>query len=365
MFRSAVLGAGVAVTVGAAAFFVTDGASPRASRPVVSARAEAAPAEVVAPADPSVRVVWPTPYPRLTLPLSDTGYLQPTVSGNPASGGFGMVRDGGARFHEGLDIRPVARDRRGEPADDVLAAMDGRIAYVNPRANGAYGKYVVLEHSPAPGLLLYTLYAHLAEPDPRVRAGLAVRAGTRLGLMGRTDAKGGFPRDRAHLHFEIGLRLSNNFARWYAGRRFPDPNLHGDFNGLNLAGLDPAEFFRFVLENGGAPKASAITRWVRERPVSVVVETPGGARTPNFLTRNAALATARPAPAVGWRIGFTAYGAPVSWQPLALAPPSARVTLVDGPLAADARRRGLITAAKRGGRAPGSTLETAPELACE
>ena len=364
MYRSLAIGAGATcLFIGAGVLFADYGNTAAQARARTTAGAPAASPVELPLADPVLRIVWPTPYPRLSRPASDTDYLQATASGNPESGGYGMVRDAGARFHEGLDIRPVARDRKGEPADDVLAALDGRVAYVNSRANGAYGKYIVLEHTPAKGLTLYSLYAHLALPDPRIREGMTVTAGTRLGLMGRTDAKGGFPRERAHLHFEIGFRLSDNFARWYAGRRYPDANSHGNFNGINLAGLDPADFFRFVREHDNAPKTSEFLAWLKSRPVTVVVETPVRGR-PNFLSRNPALAADSRA-AAGWRIGFTAYGTPIRWEPLAIAPPATRVVLVDGPLAVDARRRGMITTAKRGLHTPGSTLETSLALACD
>ncbi len=361
MYRTLALGAGaVAIVVGAGAVLAGD----HRPKPKPAAAATAVPVTTsLAVTDPVLRFLWPTPYPRLSTAPDDTAYLQATASGNPASGGYGMVRDGGARYHEGVDIRPVARDRRGEPTDGVTAALAGRVTYVNTRANGAYGRYVVMEHHIPGGLLLYTLYAHLAAVDPKLRAGANVAEGTRLGLIGRSDGGGGFPRERAHLHFEIGMRLSDNFNRWYAAKRYPDPNAHDNYNGINLSGLDPADFFRFVRENGGTITASALVRWVKSRPVTVVVEIPAaGKRPPDFIRRNPALivagkATATPA---GWRIGFTAYGTPISWEPLTTAPRTARVVLVDGPLANDARRRGMITSvsAKRGHYATGSSLET-------
>lgn len=365
MYRTLAIGAGTAaLLIGAGIVLAGQDKAPVPE----AARAPAPEPVKAAVAEPVIKCVWPTPYPRLSTPLDDTSFLQATASGNPASGGYGMVRDAGSRFHEGIDIRPVARDRKGEPADDVVAAFTGRVAYVNTRANGAYGKYVVLEHQAVRGLTLYTLYAHLASVDPLLREGTTINEGTRIGLMGRTDGGGGFPRERAHLHFEIGFRLSENFNRWYASKRYPDPNAHDNFNGINLSGLDPAEFYRRVRENNGRLTADQVRDWVKSTPVSVVVETPAtGKRVPSFLRRNPALAgkdvIGKPAPA-GWRIGFTAYGTPVSWQPLAAAPAATTITLVDGPLAADARRRGLITtiSSKRQRYAPGSSLETALAL---
>lgn len=368
MYRTlAIGGAAAALVIGAGALLAGGEApTPRLAEPPPRSLR---PGPLTVP-DPVRHVAWPTPYPRLNTAPDDTAYLQATASGNPASGGYGMVRDGGSRYHEGIDIRPVARDRRGEPTDSVSAALAGRVTYVNSRANGAYGRYVVMEHHVTGGLLLYTLYAHLAALEPKLREGTDIPEGTRLGLMGRSDGKNGFPRERAHLHFEIGMRLSDNFNRWYASKRYPDPNAHDNYNGINLGGLDPMAFFRLVRENEGAITSSALIRWVKSQPVTVVAEIPARpGRLPDFLKRNPALLTVKPAtphPA-GWRIGFTAYGTPVSWEPLTAAPPSARVVLVDGPLANEARRRGMIAAgsAKRGRTTPGSALETALALLSE
>ena len=64
-----------------------------------------------------VEFTWPTPNPAWAegRPIGD--YLQQAGSGDPESGSYGGVRSGGAQFHEGIDIKCVARDRRGEPTD--------------------------------------------------------------------------------------------------------------------------------------------------------------------------------------------------------------------------------------------------------
>ena len=315
-----------------------------------------------AAAEPSVRIVWPTPYPYFKDGADPARWLQATESGRVGSGGYGMVRDGGARFHEGVDIRPVAaRDKRGEPTDIVVAAIAGRIMHANTVPNGAYGRYVVLEHRLG-GMTLYTLYAHLASLDPATRVGRTVAEGAALGVMGRSDAKGGFPKERAHLHFEVGLRLSSRFDRWYAGRRYPDPNLHGQYNGINLAGLNPVAFFNAVRVAGGEPTVKALEQWVASNPVAVLADVPV-AGTPDFVTRHPGLVVGNAAKAAGWRVGFTADGVPVRWEPLATAPKTLTIVAVDAASAIEARRCGLVVPKKRGVYAPGSKLETALELA--
>src|SRR5262245_47053143 len=61
----------------------------------------------------------------------------------PWQGGqYGFVRDPRdlaretvyTRFHEGMDIRPLQRDARGEPLDEVRAMADGKVVYTNQRA---------------------------------------------------------------------------------------------------------------------------------------------------------------------------------------------------------------------------------------
>jgi hypothetical protein len=153
-----------------------------------------------------------------------------------------MTRNDGTRFHEGVDLKPAFLNSRGEAVDAVRAALAGRVAYVCDRVNGAYGRYVVLEH-PRAELPVYTLYAHLASVRGDLQVGREVPEGHVLGILGRSSAGiDPIPPERAHLHFEIGLRLSDNFDAWYA--RSPhrrEPNPHGNHNGMNLAGFEPLE----------------------------------------------------------------------------------------------------------------------------
>ncbi len=364
MSRSLFISGALACLVIAAGFFILENDSKPAKNAVPSG---APPSGAKPAATPSgVRVVWPTPYPFFANKAApDTAFLQPTVSGNPTSATYGMTRSGGAQFHEGVDIRPVSRDRRGEPTDAVYAAMDGRVAYANGSANGAYGRYVVIEHAVG-GLALYTLYAHLASVAPGLRAGERVEAGAPLGVLGRSDASGGFAKDRAHLHFEVGLRLSDAFHLWYAPRHPKDPNLHGNFNGYNLAGLDPLEFLKLARERSGELTPERVEDWVRNTPVAVTVETPA-VGVPGLLRRCPALIVGGK-PAVsprGWRIGFSAAGVPIRWEPLQTSPATTRIVAVaDGDAGRDARRRGLFVtrSAKRALYAPGKTLEIALAL---
>src|SRR5271154_1780304 len=74
-------------------------------------------------------ICLPTANDALLRPGADADYFQPTVEGNVESGMFGCVRDNGRRFHEGIDIKCLQRDRRGEPTDPVHAVADGDVAF--------------------------------------------------------------------------------------------------------------------------------------------------------------------------------------------------------------------------------------------
>src|SRR5215475_6837797 len=109
-----------------------------------------------------------------------------TVGKPWTTGTFGCVRSDGAQMHEGLDIRCLQRDKRGEPTDPVMATADGTVAYVNMRPPlSNYGNYVVVRHK-IEGIEIYSLYAHLHEVAPGLKAGQTVKAGDVIAIMGRT-----------------------------------------------------------------------------------------------------------------------------------------------------------------------------------
>jgi murein DD-endopeptidase MepM/ murein hydrolase activator NlpD len=163
------------------------------------------------------------------------------TAGKPwTTGTFGCVRSEGWQMHEGLDIRCLQRDARGEPTDPVLATADGTVAYINTRPSlSNYGNYVVLRHQ-IEGLEVYSLYAHLREVRAGLKPGQAVKSGEPIAIMGRTaNTREGISKDRAHVHFELNLLLNERFSRWHK-KTFPsERNDHGEWNGQNLLGVDP------------------------------------------------------------------------------------------------------------------------------
>src|SRR3954464_3415300 len=172
----------------------------------------------------------------------------------PWEGGqYGFVRDakstgGGViytRFHEGIDIRSVHRDPSGEPRGEVRAIADGEVVHVSPVAGYSnYGKYIVIEHRWG-GSSYYSLYAHLN--SIAVQPGETVKRGQPVAVMGYTGT--GINRERAHLHLELCLMFSRQFEGWYDTFFRADPNHHGIYNGMNLAGLDVARLYLELRKN--------------------------------------------------------------------------------------------------------------------
>jgi len=255
---------------------------------------------------------WPTPNPAFVEGASDRGVLQPTVSGELASARFGCVRNDGRRFHEGVDLKPVSRDARGEPLDEVFAFHDGVVRYANrDPSRSSYGRYVVVEH-PDIGPGVVTLYAHLRRVD--AEAGQTLSGGEPLGVMGRSAGGYAIPKSRAHLHFEVGLWLGPEFQRWYGLQKFETPNWHGAYNGLNVLGLD-AWALLTALRDG---RSSSARDFIDSQPVAVVAEGPWR-RVPEALRIDPARLANPTLPdrLAGWSVAFSAEGWPLRWTALA------------------------------------------------
>ena len=163
-----------------------------------------------------------------------------TVGRTWTSGTFGCVRSEGWQVHEGLDIRCLERDAKGEPTDPVLATAEGAVAYLNARPSlSNYGRYILIRHN-IDGVELLSLYAHLREIRSGLQIGQSVKAGDTIATLGRTaNTREGISRERAHLHFELNLFINERFPSWYK-KHFPTQrNDHGLWNGQNIVGLDP------------------------------------------------------------------------------------------------------------------------------
>lgn len=233
------------------------------------------------------------------------------------AGTYGCVRSDGYQLHEGVDIRCLERDKQGEPADAVMATADGVVVYVNRKPQlSNYGNYVVVQHA-VEGMDVFSLYAHLAEVQGSLSAGTRVRAGQKLGVMGRTsNTKTRISKDRAHLHFELALRLSDRFAQWRREREPDQRNDHGEWNGQNLIGLDVARLLR---EQARLGSAFGIRRFLKEQTELCRVQVRTTAFS--FLKRYPALVEANPRASqkgvVGYELVLNYAGLPFQMVPRA------------------------------------------------
>ena len=239
-------------------------------------------------------------------------------------------------LHEGVDIRPVRRDASGNPLDQVLAAAAGRVVHTSKEAGASnYGRYVVIEHR-WDGSPYFTLYAHLASIS--VEPGQTVSQGQPIGILGFTGA--GINRERAHVHFETCMLLSDNFDAWH-NAHFPNsPNRHGLYNGLNLVGTDPS---RLLIEAGKNPGLKISDHIASSEPFfSILIN-----NSPNFsLVRNYPwlVPAGEVANPPAWKITFSRVGVPLKVEASKerLAEPRA-VWVKETPYATLHATKGLIT----------------------
>ena len=234
------------------------------------------------------------------------------VESTPWEGGaFGFVRGpqrlGGevvyTSLHEGIDIAPLKRDAAGNPLDDILASAEGLVVHAS-RESGAsnYGRYLVLEHK-IEGSRVYTLYAHLSEIS--VQPGQRVAQGERIGRMGFSGS--GLNRERSHLHFEIAILLSENFQTWHNRHFSGSPNKHGLFNGLNLAGVDPATI---LLESAKNPDFR-LGEHIRSREPFYKITLPAEAALSLIRRHPWLVPDGEPSAPPAWTVAFTQHGFPV------------------------------------------------------
>ena len=206
------------------------------------------------------------PTPNRALFEKDGGekFFVGTTGKSWESGTFGCVRSEGYQMHEGLDIRCVKRDKRREPIDPVMATCDGTVSYINKRGGASnYGKYVVLKHV-IDGVEVFSLYAHLSDFAPGLAAGKSVKAGETIATMGRTsNTRERISLERAHVHFEINLFITDRFSTWYRKEHPKEPDDHGIWNGVNLVGLDAR---LILLEQQAQGAKFSLLKFIKTRP---------------------------------------------------------------------------------------------------
>jgi murein DD-endopeptidase MepM/ murein hydrolase activator NlpD len=206
----------------------------------------------------------PTANRALFEPGGEDRFFVGTVGKPWMSGTFGCVRTEGWQLHEGIDIRCLDRDERGEPTDPILATADGTVAYINKRPSlSNYGNYLVLRHL-IEGVEVYSLYAHLKEIRAGLKHGDAVKTGEVVATMGRTsNTAQTISKERAHVHFEVNLVINERFAEWYR-KTFPTQrNDHGGWNGQNFLGLDP---WKLLLDQQRLGRRFSLVEFIRGQP---------------------------------------------------------------------------------------------------
>jgi murein DD-endopeptidase MepM/ murein hydrolase activator NlpD len=237
--------------------------------------------------------------------------------------------------------------------------MAGIVRHVNSRAGeSSYGRYIVVEHPDATPAV-YTLYAHLRSVETGLRPGVRVAAGQVIGGLGRSAGGYAIPRERAHLHFEIGLMVTRDFQAWYDRRKFGSTNEHGPWNGMNLMGFDPLDWFRQFRSGRVAGFQEFLDHMRPAVRVRVVTN-----RTPDFIQRYPTLLR-KPLPlgfVSGWEIECNWTGLPFAWTPLSSGETlgqragTAQILAIDQSLTRAHRCRSLVR--QRGGRnVPGPDLE--------
>jgi murein DD-endopeptidase MepM/ murein hydrolase activator NlpD len=238
------------------------------------------------------------------------------VKSTPWEGGqYGFVRDpvetpAGivyTRFHEGIDIRPLQRDERGEPLDPVRAIAAGVVVHTNlvPRFSN-YGKYVVVEHR-WNGCGYYSLYGHLS--SIQVHIGQRVQQRDQLGVMGHTGE--GLNQARAHLHLELNLMLSLQFESWHDSLFKADPNHQGLYNGINLMGIDIARLYLALRKRPSLTIPEFLAE--EETLYRVLLPDSGHFDLPRFYPWMVAQKNAEKP--VSWEISFNRAGVPLKIEP--------------------------------------------------
>ncbi len=229
------------------------------------------------------------------------------------AGTYGMVRNpfrihNGrilfSRLHEGIDVKPLRRDASGVPLDPVRPIAPGTVAYVSEKPGlSNYGRYVVVAHEVPEGTI-YSLYAHLASVS--CSAGQKVGRGDKLGILGYSGV--GLNKTRAHCHLELCLMVNSAYEKFS-----PPTNKHGNFNGMNLVGVNAADLL--LASKDGKPVSLA--RFISRLPEHYRVRVPR-VGTMDILQRHRFLYKGepgkRPAP-VSLDIAFSAEGVPLAIYP--------------------------------------------------
>jgi hypothetical protein len=181
-----------------------------------------------------------------------------------------------------------------------------------------------------------------------------------IGTMGHSSGATPIPAARAHVHFEIGVMVTSDFQSWYERRRYGSRNDHGQWNGMNLMGIDPLDFFA----QWRAKRINTVQEYFAKMETAVKVRI-ATHRTPDFVARYPALLTKElpMGPVAGWEICFNWTGVPFAWTPLgaaevvALPAEQPRLTEVNEELRKRQRSK-VLAISRRGTWTAGKDLDT-------
>jgi hypothetical protein len=92
----------------------------------------------------------------------------------------------------------TGEDVAGDLGDPVFVCANGTVDRVDHNSIPALGNVVQIKHLMPNGEIVYSVYAHLDEIMPEIKAGARVFRGDQIGTIG--DANGNYP---PHLHLEL------------------------------------------------------------------------------------------------------------------------------------------------------------------
>lgn len=309
-------------------------------------------------ADPSFSLSWPTPNPAFALGMGYSSFIQKTGPDKEfSSGAFGCVRNNGYKFHEGVDLFPVKRTADGHAVDEIFASMSGVIRHINHKSShSAYGKYVVVEH-PQLSPSLYSLYAHLSIISPRLKIGSFVEVATSIGKMGNSSSFK-IPLSRSHLHFEIGLRLTDDFQSWFNKKSFKTPNRHGNYSGFNLVGIDPLPFFAEYQKKS----FSTVLEYFKSLPVRAKLKVQTD-KIPDFVKRYPELCPNFKENFKTWDCSFGPFGIPLRLETSLVSNPNdQKIKFVSFDLGGEAKPCRRLAIKKGNSLIPAEQLQTYLDL---
>jgi hypothetical protein len=149
--------------------------------------------------------------------------------------------------------------------------------------------------------------------------------------------------------------ISRDFQTWYDRKKFGSRNDHGAWNGMNLMGINPLDFFNAWR----ARRIDSFQAYFAQLPTAVRLRIPTH-RVPDFVTRYPALLT-KPIPlggVAGWEIRCTWTGLPLGpLEVMALPAEQPSVIEVDANLVKRERSKSIVVS-KRGTWVVGKDLET-------